>query len=377
MSQAVHHLTRTQAADAAGPPIGRPEGLAGTRSVGPGVTLLLGLLVLAQLLLGGSRIVDWDLTSTFVAMSQGRTPGLEPGRQFLLEGLLPNSVGMGYASLGLRGAALLLATWLTGMLAFLAALAVYCWRDPVRREWLLLLVAFTHLVDTISLWQGRTDAYLLACVVVGVLSARGWLRTAAFALACFCHPPIAIIAFAGVTVLRWHKGERLDRAALLVVPLAFILAQVLIAAWFPGVRNRAGFMAHDLAAIIGSGIDYALIVVGSCFVLPIFGLFVASPYKMAALFRSRRAFLFLGWLGFAALLSTLLVLDRTRVATMLTFGPFLLLYAAAVPARLALNRDATLIVYGLVALRLLSPHVDQNGIIQFEWMAYLRFFRLL
>ena len=136
-------------------------------------------------------------------------------------------------------------------------------------------------------------------------------------------------------------------------------------------------MAHDLAAIIGSGIDYALIVVGSCFVLPIFGLFVASPYKMAALFRSRRAFLFLGWLGFAALLSTLLVLDRTRVATMLTFGPFLLLYAAAVPARLALNRDATLIVYGLVALRLLSPHVDQNGIIQFEWMAYLRFFRLL
>jgi hypothetical protein len=337
----------------------------------------LALVAFLQLLFAGSRIADWDLTSTFVAMSQGQDPGLKPGKQFLLEGLLPNSVGMGYASLGLRGAALLLATWLTGMLAFLAALAVYCWRDPVRRGWLLLLVAFTHMVDTLSLWQGRTDAYVLACIVVGVLSTSGLLRAAAFALACFCHPPIALIAFAGVAVLRWHKGERLDRAALLVVPLAFILTQILIAVWFPGIRNRAGFMAHDLAAIIGSGIDYAPIVIGSCFVLPILGLFVASPDRVAPLFRSRRAFAFLGWLGFVALLSTLLVLDRTRVATMLTFGPFLLLYATAMPVRLTPNRNTTLIVYGLVALRLLSPHVDMDGVIQFEWLAYLRFFHLL
>jgi hypothetical protein len=328
-------------------------------------------------LFADSRIADWDLTSAFVAMSQGRDPGLEPGRQFLLEGLLPNTVGMGYASLGLRGTALLLATWLTGMLAFLAALAAYCWRDPVRREWLFLLVAFTHLADTISLWQGRTDAYFLACIVVGVLSTSNWLRAAAFALACFCHPPIALIAFAGVTVLRWQKGERVHLASLLVVPLAFVLAQILIAAWFPGIRDRAAYMAHDLGLLIRSGIHYAPIVVGSCFLLPILGLFVASPHGVAAFFQSRRAFPFLGWLGFVALLSTLLVLDRTRVATMLTFGPFLLLYATAVPARLALNRNATWIVYGLVALRLLSPHVDQHGIIQFEWTAYLHFLRLL
>ena len=63
--------------------------------------LALALLVFLQVLFAGSRIADWDLTSAFVAMSQGRDPGLEPGRQFLLKGLLPNAVGMGYASLGL------------------------------------------------------------------------------------------------------------------------------------------------------------------------------------------------------------------------------------------------------------------------------------
>src|SRR4051812_18478172 len=84
-----------------------------------------------EVLFSGSRIADWDLSSVFVAMAQGRMPELAPDRQFQLEGLLPNSIGTGYAAIGLRGGSLLMATWLTGLFSFLAVCAYYVYKGRV------------------------------------------------------------------------------------------------------------------------------------------------------------------------------------------------------------------------------------------------------
>ncbi|TCZ66070.1 hypothetical protein [Roseicella aquatilis] len=333
-------------------------------------------VVLLEVLFSGARIADWDLSSAFLSMSEGRVPNLAPDRQFQLEGLLPNSVGAGYAVIGLRGGKLLITTWLTGILFFLSVCGYYMHLGRIGFSAVFLMILSTRITDTFSMWQGRNDAFFLAFVVVGVLSPSVALSAAAFSLACFCHPLIAILSFLGVLAAKLVMKQRINLLHAAFVVSSFAVTQLLIRSLYPGIRDRTAYLAQGFHDILFSGMHYSLVVIVSCLFIPLFGLYVSNPDGFAGSLRNRSATLFLAWLALVSVVSTLLVLDHTRVATMLTFGPLVLLYAGLVPSGLPRDRHVVNAMVGLFAARLLAPHVDMHGILMFEWREYLEFFRL-
>src|SRR5581483_4937499 len=84
---------------------------------------------------------------------------------------------------------------------------------------LLLVVAFSRLPDTLSLWIGKMDPFLFAFLVLSVNRNRAVATTAAI-LAAFCNPMAAVISSVGVACAQAANGRPVAILALILTVAA-------------------------------------------------------------------------------------------------------------------------------------------------------------
>lgn len=321
---------------------------------------LLALLAVPVLLVHGVRPVDGDVAVQLGALARGAP--LHADRIFLLEGLLPDALGAGLARLGLPAGLMPHAWWSLGLAGFAAAVACSLLGNELSFRDLLLLVAFTHLVDTLALWVGKFDPLLLA-----LLTLSAWRRpvpaVAGSALAAFCHPLLATLSTVGVAAVDVALGRGVRQVQVAAVAAAAAVDLAAVHALLPGFVGRDRYMAdlvwgllHD-AALLGP----VTLVSGALVPFALVRRF-AGPFRFGT---AAGATLMGLWAGSALFVACVMTLDHTRVLFLLTFAPAVafLRGQGAAPDRAAHGMarwDWSLFAL-LFLCRLALPHIDGNG----------------
>ena len=322
---------------------------------GAGRAALLAVVSLPVLAVDGVRTVDADLPGLLAGLGRGAAVPAERG--FLLEGVLPDAVGAGLARLGMAPAVLPLAWWGLGLALLAAVAALGLRRGEIRFSHLLLLAAFSHVADTLALWVGKFDPWLMAFLLLSAWWGRG-ASVAGAVLAAFCHPILAVLSTGGVVAVERALAGRLrllQGAGVLVAAGADL---ALVHGLMPAVVGRASYAAglatgilHDAALMApptllsGGLVPFALV------------RHFAGPFR----YGGRCGAALLGaWAAGALLVGCVLTLDHTRVLCLLTLAPAVAFLRLQPPGAGPERWD-----WGLFALLLLCrfalPHIDGDG----------------
>ena len=228
----------------------------------------------------------------------------------------------------------------------------------------LLLVTFTRLVDTLSMWIGKFDPFLISLLVLTASNNRTVARVSVV-LAAFCHPLAAILSAAGNVAVQLSLKSKADFVPLLIsVPFAFLdiqLAHRLI----PGMVDRSGFILSTVGTVLTSAAECGVVTFVSVFLLPftcIQEIRSNTPVKLLG-----RILPLLAWLGCAVVIGCFIALDHTRVACLITLSP-MITYLRITPYNGLTSRVKLPKIYFLLATaRLVVPHVAGDGFFLFNW----------
>lgn len=281
---------------------------------------LLFLLALPVVLIDGVRTVDLDLPVVMAGLGQGGTAAIPAERGFLLEGLLNDGIGAGLARLGVPADLLALIWWGLGIALFGAVLALGLRRGEIAFRDLLLLSAFSHLVDTLALWVGKFDPWLMAALLLS-----SWRRPApavlGSVLAAGCHPILATLSTAGVVAVDLALTGRLRalQAALALIAAAADLA--LVHRVLPGLVDRVGYAQGLATGLLHDAALLALPTLVSAALVPFALVRVfAGPFRYGG---RGGAALLASWAGVVLIVGCAATLDHTRVLFLLTLAPAL------------------------------------------------------
>lgn len=317
---------------------------------------LLALLALPVVLIDGVRSMDADLPGFLADLARGSV-AVPAERGFLLEGLLTDGVGAGLARLGVPLDALALAWWGLGLLLLIAVLALSLRRGELAFRDLLLVVAFSHLVDTLALWVGKFDPWLMAFLVLSAWRAPAPALAGAV-LAAACHPILAVLSTAGVVAVDLALDRRFRWTQAVAVAVAAGADLAVVHRVVPGLVDRAGYAENLATGILHDAALLALPTLVSAALVP-FALVrrFAGPFGYGG--RLGAAPL-AAWAAVVLVVGCVATLDHTRVLCLLTLAPALafLRHQGRGPAMERWD-------WGLFALlllcRLALVHIDGDG----------------
>ncbi len=319
---------------------------------------LLALLALPVVLIDGVRTVDADLPGFLAGMARGGMP-VPAERGFLLEGVLTDGIGAGLARLGLPPGALSLTWWGLGLLLLAAMLALSLRRGEIAFRDLLLIWAFSHLVDTLALWVGKFDPWLMAFLVLSA-----WRRpapaVAGAVLAAACHPILAVVSTAGIVAVDLALERRFRSLQAGAVLLAAAGDLALAHRVLPGLVDRAGYAENLAAGLLHDAALLALPTLVSAALVPfVLVRCFAGPFRYGA---RLGAALLLAWAAAVLFVGCVATLDHTRVLCLLTLAPALAFLRHQARGGAPERWD-----WGLFALlmlcRLALAQIDGNGAI--------------
>lgn len=319
---------------------------------------LLALLALPVVLIDGVRTVDADLPGFLTGLARGGVP-VPAERGFLLEGVLTDGIGAGLARAGLPPEALSLTWWGLGLLLLAAMLAVSLRRGELAFRDLLLIWAFSHLVDTLALWVGKFDPWLMAFLVLSAWRRPG-PAVAGAVLAAFCHPILAVLSTAGVVAVdlallrrfRWPQAG----AVLLAAAGDLALAHRIL----PGLVDRAGYAENLAAGLLHDAALLALPTLVSAALVPfVLVRCFAGPFRYG---ERLAAAPLMAWAVAVLFVGCVATLDHTRVICLLTLAPALAFLRHQARGGAPERWDWGLFAL-LVLCRLALAQIDGNGAI--------------
>ena len=343
----------------------KPE--ASTRSIG----LLIISITLLIMLFQGISIIDTDAPQIWRAMLGIPFEG-DSKRLYLAEGLLPNSIGIMLLYLKMSDRTTLVLWWSIGVLALVSSFSYSIRRGTITIFDVLLIITFTRLVDTLSMWIGKFDPYLLSLLVLSANHNRSVSRVS-IALAALCHPLAAVLSSAGNFAVEFSLKAKPDILPMLIsVAFAFLdiqLAHRLV----PSMVDRSGFILSTVGVVLMSGAECGLVTFVSVFVVP-FGCICEFKPNISVLTLGR-VFPLVAWLACATVIGCLIALDHTRVAFLITLAPLITFLRITQPRLPAHRIELPRIFYLLAAARLVIPHVAGDSFLLFNWTAFGRVLR--
>ena len=316
---------------------------------------LLALLALPVVLVDGVRLVDTDLPATIAGLARAAPVAAERG--FLLEGLLTDGIGLGLARAGVPPDLLAPVWWGLGVALLAAVAALSLRRGEIAFRDLLLLVAFSHGVDTLALWVGKFDPWLM-----GFLLLSAWRGTApavaGSVLAALCHPILAALSTAGIAAVDLALGWRLRWVQAGAV-LVFAAADLALAhRALPGLVDRAGYVSNLAAGLLHDAALLALPTLVSAALVPFFLVrCFAGPFRYGG--RGGAALLAF-WAAAVLFVGCVATLDHTRVVFLLTLAPAVAFLRHHGRGPAPERWDWELFVL-LTLCRLALPQIDGNG----------------
>lgn len=322
--------------------------------------LLLVLIISAIVFSQGWRVPDPDYPRDLQLLTHLHA-SVPAYKGYLFEGLLGDLIGMLYLSFGIAPAIAQYLWWATGITLLIIVLATKVRYGSLDVIDLLLLVTFTRLIDTLSLFVGKFDPFLIAALV---MSSNKNTITAIIGVmvAALLHPFVTILSTIGIVIVRATFEHRWFYSAVVAALIVSAIDLALFHYLFPSLSNRGQFINDYLYSILKLGARWGFITfVGSILV----------PFLMCAYFKNirpvpnkRYGFLLAAWLLTIVILPCLLTSDHTRVACLLTFAPAIVFLQSQQwrDARGRGDSDLTLVFVVFFAARVVIPHVDYEGL---------------
>ena len=322
--------------------------------------------LLAILVAGGIRkIPDGDFPTFLADIAHGRPASLDPHRSYLLEGVLGDAVAYAFGTTNLVPETSAYLWWLGGLALLACVLAVLVRRGTLTWTTVVAAVLLTRLPDAFLIWIGKTDTLLVAALALTV--ARGRASFIGFAVAPLFHPLVSLVSAAGVLAVEFLDRGRVPWMRGLVA-LAFCAADlVAFRLAFPGLEGRAGYFAAALGPLVSSAAQWGIPSLLAGVALPALSILLVAGYdRPISLHRVAPLVL---WLTGVGVVTSLLVLDHTRDAGLVTFAPAL---AYMAHRRLGAGSDGPacgrLLLATLLVARLAAPHYDRFGPNIFRWV---------
>jgi hypothetical protein len=326
--------------------------------------LLIGIILFSQ----GIRHTDADYPELFNLLIHFDGSQINPQRGFLLEGLLGDLIGILYLSVDLKATIAQHLWWITGVILLIIILVLNLRNKSIDAFDLILIVAFTRLIDTLSLWEGKFDPFLLSALILSS-SNRHKIALSGIVLASFFHPFLAIISTAGVVVTRAAFEGFWFRSAIVAVLISSFLDLTLFHLIFPMLPGRVGYMTTSLSLLLNNAMQWG------------FSTFVGSiivPFMMLAYFKEwepirdkhYQILLLIAWTLLVAILSCILTLDHTRVSCLLTIAPAMVFLRSRRQTSIINSKEgnASLVFVIFLLARLVIPHIAGSGtFLFFNW----------
>ncbi len=328
-----------------------PTLLAGLLSVGAAV-----LIVAIQ----GHRITDVDLPVYLQTIARHGTPVVPPARQFLLEGVLDDAMGMVVARGRGSAVQIVRAWWLIGFAALSMTLAYSVLNRSLSMTSLFFIVAYSRMIDTLSMYIGKFDPFLLAFMILSVNRSRA-AAFLGFVGAGFSHPLMALVSACGVVATEGALDRRWRLWPIAVTIVAVLGDYYLLHRLYPELSNRIGFVLSYHDKVLASGLRWGLATFISSLFLPIASILWFRPVR--PLGRGIHDVAMGLWLIAATIIVCNMTLDHTRDAFLSTIAPLILfLRKTEPPTPETLSNPRAIGVLALLFMaRLVIPHTDSIG----------------
>jgi hypothetical protein len=321
---------------------------------------VVGLLIVC---VQGVQTADANLVVYLREIVEYGKPTVPAKDGYLLEGLLQDAIGAAFAFVQPRGIISIQLAWVLGMFCAAGALAFSIWDRTIDATVAFLAVAFTRIVDTCFLWIGKLDPFLFTFLIL-TINRRPWVATLAAGFAAFCHPLAAIVSTTGVNAISYWAERRVNWIQI-GVAIACAAADIAIVKYrFPSVSTRTDFFSGELSLLTSNGVEFGISGAIIGIVLPLVATLCLARSKSFNLdWRIAPALL---WLVGAFIISAMLTLDHTRVATLIVLSPYLAWLHHEVRSNGPVDID--LHIFGALFLtRLFVPHVASEGPKIFEY----------
>ena len=324
------------------------------------IAIICFLIVLFQ----GMRIVDIVYLDIFKSILSSNFSSINPNEGYLVEGIIGDLIGIAYTAMGLGRLTTQLLWWITG-LGLLVIVVAYSLNDrSILLRDLILIVAFSRVIDTLSLWVGKFDPFLLSFLIL-TANKNKKVALIGIVLAALTHPIIAVISTAGVVLVGIAFAGIWFPAAIVAALSAALLDVGLFHYFLPSLWNHAELVWNLRDLLLSGGVHWGLITLCSSILVPFLSI---QHFKPPVRFATSPHTIFLVFWIFIVVIISALVLDHTRVACLLTIAPLIVFLrsqnSGSDKAEVSKFSNAFII---LLLSRLVIPHIDVNGPQLFLW----------
>jgi hypothetical protein len=315
---------------------------------------LFAVIVWSIFLFQGALISDPDYPRIFRAILSSNFSAIDPAKGYLLEGVIEDAIGLAYTAAGFEPQLLWWCTGLT-LLAIVTTLSVS--DRSISFGDLILIIAFSRVIDTLFLWVGKFDPFLLSFLIL-TANKNKKIALAGIVLAAFCHPSVAVISTAGVVLVEAAFTGVLFPAAF-VVALAAALTDIgLFHYLFPSLLDRSGLVWAWIFRVLKTGAHWGFISLVSSLLVPFLSIqYFRQPLRFSNHIQGIMLSL---WVALMAVVAWG-ALDHTRVACLVTLAPLITLLRVQRLRSDVTASDFSKVFFVLLLSRLVIPHFAEFG----------------
>jgi hypothetical protein len=333
------------------------ESIRGNKSYPYAVIVIICFLII---LFQGLRFSDSDYPGIFKIMLSSNISLIDPTKGYLVEGIIQDLIGISYTAMGFTPLTTQLLWWISGLVLIVIVVAFSINNGSISCSDLVLIVAFSRVIDTLSLWVGKFDPFLLSFLILTANKNRK-VALAGIVLAGLSHPIVAVISTAGVVLIETAFVGIWFRAGIVAALSAALVDAALFHYFFPSLLSRSGMLWMWAPGILSNSAHWGLIALLSSILVPFLSIqHFKPPLRFVA---NANAILLVSWIFLVVIISCVAVLDHTRVACLLTIAPLIVLLRSQNSRNdtTSVTPDFSKFFVILLLSRLVIPHIAERG----------------
>ena len=125
------------------------------------IVIICCLIVVFQ----GLEFSDLDYPHIFKTMLSSNISSIDTAG-YLVEGILEDLIGVSYVAMGFKPLTTQLLWWISGLVLLVIVVAYSINDRSTSYPDLVLIVAFSRVIDTLSMWVGKFDPFLLSFLIL-------------------------------------------------------------------------------------------------------------------------------------------------------------------------------------------------------------------
>ncbi len=308
---------------------------------------------------------DANIVNVFkVFLHKDSIDSISAEQQFLLEAVLPNSIGS-LLTLAFSGKKVITILWvLVGSLFLIASLSYLILGYLIDYKTVILTILFSYIIKILISWIGKSDSYLLAFLLISTFSRSTSIKAIASGCAALCHPQMTILALVFLESSRFLTSNKIQAVNLVGAAVGVVLDKAIFRSVLShDIIGRSDYIANHIADMLFGGLFDAASLLTVTLVPPVLLFTLAGlirPSNITDLLKTRSLPFYIA-LIVIFMISCFLTFDRSRVFVLATFPGYMYLLHTYRQELYAFLKDKTLVSSLIALLMLAMPQSDFTG----------------